>query len=50
LQVDTRKWFLGKLNPKVYGDRSQVDHTNNGKEFQATTVIIQSTGEAPEKT
>ena len=50
LQVDTRKWFLGKLDSKKYGDRSQVDHTNNGKEFQAQTVIIQSTGEAPEKT
>ena len=50
LQVDTRKWFLGKLDSKKYGDRSQVDHTNNGKEFQAQTVIIQSTGEIPEKT
>jgi hypothetical protein len=29
---------------------TQIDHTNNGKEFQAQTVIIQSTGEAPEKT
>ena len=50
LKVDTIKWFASKLAPKKYGDRSQVDHTNNGKEFQAQTVIIQSTGEAPEKT
>jgi hypothetical protein len=24
LQVDTRKWFLSKLAPKVYGDRLDV--------------------------
>ena len=29
---------------------TSIDHTNNGKEFQAQTVIIQSTGEIPEKT
>ena len=50
LQVDTRKWYLGKVNPKVYGDSSRLDHTNNGKEFQAQTIIIQSSGEIPEKT
>ena len=25
LQVDTRKWLLSKVLPKVYGDRQQVD-------------------------
>jgi hypothetical protein len=25
LQVDTRKWILGKLNPKKYGDSSRLD-------------------------
>ena len=25
LQVDTRKWYLGKVNPKVYGDRIQTE-------------------------
>jgi hypothetical protein len=29
---------------------TQIDHTNNGKEFQAQTIIIQSSGEIPEKT
>jgi hypothetical protein len=24
LQVDTRKWFLSKLAPKIYGDRLDV--------------------------
>jgi len=27
LQVDTRKWFLAKLAPKVYGDRMAVEVT-----------------------
>lgn len=31
LQVDTRKWLLGKLNPKKYGDK--VDLTTNGKDL-----------------
>jgi hypothetical protein len=40
-----------ELLDRAYGKaKMSVDHTNNGKEFQATTVIIQSTGEAPEKT
>ena len=50
IRIDVRKWKISKMLPKKYGDRSQVDHTNNGKEFQAQTVIIQSTGEIPEKT
>ena len=29
LQVDTRKWFLSKLAPKVYGDRLDVSVTDN---------------------
>lgn len=29
LRVDTRKWFLSKVVPKVYGDRAMVDITNN---------------------
>jgi hypothetical protein len=27
LQVETRKWFLSKLAPKVYGDKLDVDHS-----------------------
>jgi transposase len=27
LRVDTRKWFLSKLNPKKYSDKLQVDTT-----------------------
>lgn len=29
LQVDTRKWFLSKLAPKVYGDRLDVSVSDN---------------------
>ena len=25
LRVETRKWFLSKLHPKKYGDRSEID-------------------------
>jgi hypothetical protein len=27
LRVDTRKWYLSKLNPKKYSDKIQVDNT-----------------------
>ena len=29
LRVDSRKWMLGKMNPKKYGDRINVDQTIN---------------------
>src|SRR5690606_15983106 len=25
LRIDARKWYAGKLRPKVYGDRQQID-------------------------
>lgn len=50
LQVDTRKWHLSKVIPKKYGDRSQIDHTTDGKAFTSPTIVIQSSGELPEKT
>lgn len=33
LRVDTRKWYLSKVLPKVYGDKAEIDHKNNGKDF-----------------
>lgn len=27
LRVDTRKWFLSKVLPKVYGDKQTLEHT-----------------------
>lgn len=26
LRVDTRKWYLSKVLPKVYGEKQQIDH------------------------
>jgi hypothetical protein len=31
LRVDTRKWLMAKMKPKVYGDR--LDMTTNGKDL-----------------
>lgn len=28
LRVDTRKWYLSKVLPKVYGDKQQVENTH----------------------
>lgn len=28
LRVDTRKWLLSKMLPKVYGDKQQIEHSN----------------------
>lgn len=38
LQFDARKWVLGKMNPKKYGDK--VDHTTNGKDIQSIPTGI----------
>ena len=27
LRVDTRKWFISKLAPKIYGDKATLEHT-----------------------
>jgi hypothetical protein len=29
LQIDTRKWALGKKQPKKYGDKQQVEHSGS---------------------
>lgn len=50
LKVDTIKWFTSKVAPKKWGERSQIDHTTDGKAFTAPTIIIQSSGVEPEKT
>lgn len=38
LRVDTRKWLLSKMLPKVYGEK--LDLTTGGDPFPAPTVII----------
>lgn len=31
LRVDSRKWMLGKMNPKKYGDKLETDNKHSGK-------------------
>jgi len=31
LQVDTRKWYVSKLAPKLYGDRTHIEHSGEIK-------------------
>jgi hypothetical protein len=40
LQVETRKWLMGKRKPKVYGDRLALDQ-------QRAVQVVVSYGEAP---
>lgn len=35
LRVDARKWMLGKMNPKKYGDKIQTEHSG-----EITTTVI----------
>ena len=32
LRVETRKWFLSKLHPKKYGDKTEVDLNVNERD------------------
>lgn len=38
LRVDTRKWLMAKMKPKVYGDK--VDMTTNGKDLPAPILGV----------
>jgi len=38
LRVDARKWVLGKMQPKKYGDK--VDFTTGGEQLQGATSLI----------
>ena len=42
LQVDTRKWFLSKLAPKVYGDRLDVSVSDNRISIASALAAAQS--------
>jgi hypothetical protein len=37
LRIDARKWMLGKMNPKKYGDR--IDITSKDNEIKQVNVI-----------
>jgi hypothetical protein len=38
LRVDTRKWLMAKMKPKVYGDK--VDVTSDGKQIKGNTIMF----------
>jgi hypothetical protein len=38
LRVDTRKWYLSKVLPKVYGDK--IDLTTDGKELPSPIIQL----------
>lgn len=33
LLIDTLKWFAAKFYPKMYGERTNIDHTTNGEKI-----------------
>jgi len=39
LRVDARKWMLGKMNPKKYGDK--MDLTSGGEKLQSNDIKIE---------
>lgn len=46
LQVDTRRWLMGRLAPKKYGDRIEQRITDG--EGKALTLVLQRPGKAKE--
>lgn len=35
LLIDTLKWFAAKFYPKMYGEKTSIDHTTDGKPIQS---------------
>jgi hypothetical protein len=44
LRYDARKWLIGKLNPKKYGDKIQTEHSGE----VTTNIISLGNGTPPE--
>lgn len=42
LRIDARKWMAGKLRPKVYGDKQEIDHTSSDGSMGPTRIIIEA--------
>lgn len=41
VRIDTRKWVMGRLKPKKYGDKQQVDLGNkDGETFQVENKVV----------
>ena len=47
LQIEARKWILGKMNPKKYGDKQTVEMTgaNGGSIDMSLKVVFENDGE-----
>lgn len=47
--LDSRKWRLARMRPKIYGDKSTVDMTSSdGSMTQAPAVVIDFSGMSPD--
>lgn len=44
LRIDARKWMAGKLRPKVYGDKLDIDHSNKDGSLAGLFASIAATG------
>jgi len=40
VMIDARKWLAGKLRPKKYGDRVELDHKVEGSPGMVVTVNV----------
>lgn len=51
LQIDARKWILGKMNPKKYSDKQTVEMTgaNGGPIDMSLKVVFEDDGETSTK-
>ena len=51
LQIDVRKWILGKMNPKKYSDKQSIEHTgpNGGAIDLSLKVVFEDDGETSTK-
>jgi hypothetical protein len=45
LRVETRKWMLGKMAPKKYGDKQQIEHSGN---LTLEALVAGVSGSSPE--
>jgi hypothetical protein len=40
LRIDVRKWIVSKLMPKKYGDRSQVQNSQQSEPYQPPVIEV----------
>jgi hypothetical protein len=40
LRVDARKWMAGKLRPRKYGDKVEIDHLSRDKSMTPTQILL----------